>query len=94
MEIRHMVELLENSDDGVVTVWMRRLNKESEGLDFKEDEDRATFRGRVENAMRHAKVAAAVAVIKALGGSELSKRPTRRQAVHALALVWMNSGGL
>jgi len=63
-------------------VWAKALEKHLQGLDLKDPDDRATFRGQVERAFKDAKVSAIREVAQALGAKpKNNSRPAMARAV-------------
>jgi hypothetical protein len=78
-----------NSD--FIDVWMKSLSRSAEGLNFQYEDDRATFRGRVDTSLRGAKWTAMRRIAEHLGAADLKR--TRYAATRAIADLYMQQHG-
>ena len=76
-------------DSPILQVWAARMEREAEGLDFNDAEDRAAFRQRIALAMKHAKRDLA-ADLAHHWGKEVPGNASHQTAVRACADAWIN----
>ena len=68
----------------VIEIWMDRLAKEAQGLDFTDPEDRATFRGQVSASMRGLKWSGMRDLARHLGGGKSDSRDATLRMITTL----------
>lgn len=73
----------------VVDTWVLRMQRESGGLDFANDEDRATFRGRVAKAMEFLRTSGARQLANTWGVT-VPGNASHEVTVRACADAWMS----
>lgn len=69
-----------------IEAWMRRLAESAQGLDFKDRDDRATFRGLVSAAMRNLKWSGMRDLASYLGGG---KSGSRHDTLNQITTLYM-----
>lgn len=74
-----------------IEVWMKNLARFAEGLDFGNEEDRATFRHNVQVSMRNLKWSGMRDVAQHLGADKVPR--SRHRALRAITTLYMQRHG-
>jgi hypothetical protein len=82
-----MEELLESLASEAAEVWEKVLAKEAKGLDFKDPDDRAIFRGNVLRVTKQAKLSMIKDLAKHYGAKKVDN--SRQGALRSLANAYM-----